>query len=660
MINRFDTSIDKGYVSNHIPLPFQELQAMAITQQKKNDELNSDIYTLKDLVNTVPVINDPSLGLSNAAIRKTIDDRYSPEIAQLSNAFAKGNDPMAQKKLNDLKRRIANDSDIIEAKESYGNYKAYRDDATKKAGKYDALLDDYRGQSLIDSEGNLKPFRFHGMEDKLDIEKRFAESMDKIKEDTKGWDIESLGANGIKIGKKGQASGITSDKVLGLARQKVGDMFNLTAEGQQFVKKLRKSNPNITNEEVMQAGVNALFNSGSNQIFDNKTSGNSVDVTSMWGTLRKEGQDEQKELDGIRSSSVEGNTFNAIQGDKNFGSLFDNGIFEERNGVIKFNPSNVSGEKTSFKANDYKSGKEKTFSNSKDALDAYHRGEIDSPRPFKERVNSKEVSDKFNNQIKKMIIATGIFKNEDIFKIDSKGNKVINNDKISELATAYNSLTKSRSLDLSLSPAVQESETKNTNMNWDYVKQVDPDNPSKTIENRPLGEDEKIVVTSRRTDNDGKMYNEGYIQNTKTNIKEPIAYRSTSIEKNRVFDALGKLQKTSIDNLSNLNTDYVKFDGKDATINMNTNYGNSILKMDGQENIGQGYYIQSFVDPKNKQNTIYRMVNDNNEIISEKSSLIELKKDVEGFYYTKTPEGRTELENIKQNKDKAENQQNAG
>ncbi len=240
--NRFDTSIDKGYSSSYIPLPFQELQAMAANQQKQYDTAVDETYKLNDMVNSIPVINDPNLGLSNVGLRKTIDAKYAPRVHEISNRIVNGGDLSATRDLNNLKREIANDPLINEAKESYMNYKTYKDDITKKAGKYDEVLDTYRNQNLFDDKSGLKPFRYAGLEDKLDIEKRFAESMDKIKEDTKGWDVESLGADGIKIGKKGQQSGITSDKVMNLAKTKVSGVLNQTPEGQQFVKKLRIMN----------------------------------------------------------------------------------------------------------------------------------------------------------------------------------------------------------------------------------------------------------------------------------------------------------------------------------------------------------------------------------------------------------------------------------
>lgn len=296
MINRFDTSIDKGYISNRIELPFAELQGIAATQQKNYDDTINETYKLQDMMNLVPVINDPNLGLSNVQAKKDLDNKYSQRISEVADKIVKGNDLMsAQRDLNRLKREYVNDPNRIELENSYKNYVTYKDDITKKAGKYDTLLDDYRGQQLYGDTG-LKPFRYAGMEDKLDIEKRFAETMDKIKEDTKEWDVESLGQDGIKIGSKGRAAGITEDKVLGLAKTKVVGVLTQTPEGQQFIKKFQRLNPNATQEDILNAGVNLLFSSGAQQIFSDKLSGNSVDVTSMWGALRKESQDKEAQM----------------------------------------------------------------------------------------------------------------------------------------------------------------------------------------------------------------------------------------------------------------------------------------------------------------------------------------------------------------------------
>lgn len=289
--NRYTQVNWQSPMSNYVAPPLGMLQKIGEGMQKNYQDNIDESYKLNDLLKTIPVINDPTLGLNNVKIKSLIDSKYAPRLEQLTNKIINQGDMNSRQELNNLKREFTNDPLVNEAFESYNNYKAYKEDLTKKAGKYDRLLDDYYGTKLYDDETGLKPFRYHGMEDSLDIEARFSKAMDSIKDDIKGWDVEHLGPDGIKIGSKGKQAGVTADKVMGVAKSKVNQMLTQTDEGRQFVKKLRRLNPEITNEQILQEGINSLFTSATEQIGMEKTSGNSVDVTSMWNALH---DDEKK------------------------------------------------------------------------------------------------------------------------------------------------------------------------------------------------------------------------------------------------------------------------------------------------------------------------------------------------------------------------------
>jgi hypothetical protein len=289
--NRFDTSQQQQYVSSYVPLPFEQIGTLGAKMQQKYDSDIADTYKLNDLMSQVPAIHDPQLGLSNIKKKQELDAKYHPVIQGLTDKIVAG-DPNASRELEQVKRQFFNDPDRQELENSYLNYKAYKEDKTKKGGKYDPLLDDYYGQQLVGEDGSLKPFRYSGMEDSLDIEARFSKAMDGIKEDIKGWDVERLGADGIKIGSKGKQAGITPNKVMGVAKDKVSDMLKLTDEGKQFAKKLRKLNPGISDDQILNEGVKALFSSASEQIGSEKTSGNSISLTDMW-SRNQDNQDEE-------------------------------------------------------------------------------------------------------------------------------------------------------------------------------------------------------------------------------------------------------------------------------------------------------------------------------------------------------------------------------
>ena len=281
MTNRFDTSQQQEYVHNYIPLPFQEIAALGEKIQKKQDTAIDDTYKLKDLMTKVQAIHDPNLGLSNIKKKQELDSQFAPKIDELVNKIYQG-DPNAYRELEQVKRDFVNNPIRQELEESYANYKAYKDDITKKGGKYDRLLDDYYGQQLVDQSGELKPFRYSGMEDSLDAPKRFKEIMGDIAEDAKSWDVESLGADGIKIGSKGKQAGVDEAKVNRVVNNKVGLALN-TDEGKQFVKRLKRLNPNITNDEILGETRKALFSSAYEQIGSDIMNGNSITLTDMWG-----------------------------------------------------------------------------------------------------------------------------------------------------------------------------------------------------------------------------------------------------------------------------------------------------------------------------------------------------------------------------------------
>ena len=278
--NRFDTSKEHEYVSSYIPLPFEQIAALGEKTQKKYDSAIDDTYKLKDLMTKVPAIHDPNLGLSNLKKKQDLDAQFAPKIDELTNKIISG-DANAYRELEQVKRDFVNNPIRQELENSYADYKTYKEDIIKKGGKYDRLLDDYYGQQLVDESGELKPFRYSGMEDSLDAPKRFKEIMGDIAEDAKSWDIESLGTDGIKIGNKGKRAGVSETKVNNVVNNKVNLALN-TDEGKQFVKRLRRMKPDITNEELINETRKALFSSAYEQIGSNIESGNSIGLTDMW------------------------------------------------------------------------------------------------------------------------------------------------------------------------------------------------------------------------------------------------------------------------------------------------------------------------------------------------------------------------------------------
>jgi len=620
MANRFDTSQQQQYISSYVPLPFQEIGALGANMQQKYDSNIADSYKLNDLMAQVPAIHDPQLGLSNIAKKQQLDAKYHLKIQALIDKIVAG-DPNASRELEQVKREFINDPDRQELENSYLNYKAYKEDKTKKGGKYDPLLDDYHGQQLIGEDGSLKPFRYSGMEDSLDIESRFSKAMDGIKDDVKGWDVEHIGPDGIKIGDKGKRAGITPDKVLGIAKTKVSDMLRLTDEGKQFVKKLRKLNPGISDNQIIDEGIKALFSSASEQIGTEKTDGNSVSLTDMWSRNQKK----QENIDNIsNSSSIEGNTFTIP--DEDLKSLKDKNIFTEVNGKLSFNINELN----KFKNLDYRAFQGINLHNSKDVNEAIKKSVYSSGSTPDD--NSKQ----FLKQLVKMSIATG----RDISKLPKESTALTQ--EINKITEDYTNLLKSRSVNLLMNKDESIIASSLANRNIEKITFLDPKD-GKSLKDKSeyeISNKDKIQITNRKTNSDGMTYEEGNL------LKEdgstiPIAIKSPQREKNIIFDNLGKLEKRSIDNLTKEKPEYLKT--KEGNPIVNTMNGVS-RNLESSENVGQNATIQSYVNPKNRQDVLYVFI-DPNGYAHPSSSLEELQKKVKKHYYS-TPEGQGELKEL--------------
>jgi len=638
-VNEFDLSVRPDYVSNRLAIPFNELNAMAAQHQKEYDNAEDSAYKFKDLMASVKAIHDPSLGLSNIGAKDALYSNYAPRIEAISNEIAKGtNIGEANRKLSQLQREWVNDPIRVELENSYANYAKYVEDKTKKGGKYDPLLDDYRGQQLIGEKGELKPFRFNGMEDALDIEKRFSESMDKIKEDMKGWDIESLGADGIKIGKKGTQAGITADKVMGVARTKVQGMLTQTLEGQQFVKKLRRLNPNLTNEELVNEGVKALFASGSEQIGMEETSGNSVDVTPMWAKKYDEGIEAEKAKAAILGTSGESPTTNMIASNPAFTSLIDKGIVsvDLKNGLVNIDYSKMNntiiydirdaGGKVVGSTYDIKKAQQQVKDSNGKLSDFV-------PRKVSSTDSHKELAD----------LAVVAMRS---IGYTPKGGKLTSDD-YPKIFSAYNMLSKARFGAEILSANVQQIVTDQVMNQQDAYSVYDNDGNYKSELN--ITPDEKFHA-DKRISIGGKSYLQGFIDRPTGNKSQPyervpITVRAESKQDNEFFDEGAKVAKDAIEFIST-NKANKDAGGDDRLIVGNSNGETKYIKKFTSGQLAGGITYEGYADSKNPSNQTYHInlptgesldFNDYNSFLRNLNSL----------YYYDTKSGQSAVEWLK-------------
>lgn len=279
-LNRFSTVGQSEYTPQHVPLPFEAIAALGEKTQKTYDAAIDDTYKLKDLMTKVPAIHDPNLGLSNIKKKQELDAQFAPKIDELTNKIMAG-DPNAPRELEQVKRDFVNNPIRQELENSYVDYKAYKEDRTKKGDKYAAWEDPYVNQQLVDANtGELKPFRYSGMGEVQDHQKLSDEMMKGFVESSNEFKTARLGADGIIRTNFGKGAAITDKQIRNAANAKINDFIN-NKEGISFLKQMKFQYPDATPEQLQQAVSDKLYHSGMNQIHNNSGGGNIIDVTSM-------------------------------------------------------------------------------------------------------------------------------------------------------------------------------------------------------------------------------------------------------------------------------------------------------------------------------------------------------------------------------------------
>jgi len=290
--NRFDTSEQQQYVSTRVPMPFEAIGALGAKMQQKYDTAIGDTYKLNDLMANVPAIHDPQLGLSNIQKKQELDAEFHPRIDALAAKIAAG-DPNANRELEQVKRDFINNPIRQELENSYLNYKAYKEDKSKKGDKYAVYKDKQLGQQLIGENGELIPFRFSGMGE---VQDHASEARDQMKDIAKmGYDSKNSKLNpedGNIYTKDSHGTYVKDTRVRDLANRKAED-FIQTEKGKDFLDLIRYQNPNATSQELYKRVSDYLYNAGSNQVFSNTGGGTDVQVTGMSNDIRKE----KKEFD---------------------------------------------------------------------------------------------------------------------------------------------------------------------------------------------------------------------------------------------------------------------------------------------------------------------------------------------------------------------------
>lgn len=487
-VNRYtQVSWDKP-MSNYVPLPLDNLMKVGATMQKSYDDSVEQAYKLNDLMASVNAIDQ------HQPYKKVLESKYYPKIEEITNKIVNQGDLSAKRDLNSLARQWMNDPLRQELENSYNQYKIYQQDKIKKGDKYGIWHDptvSFKGS--LDT-GDIEGFRYTGMGEIQDHAEEARKQMAGLKADGIDYDNMQLGADGIIRGIKGGRQEIAPQKVQQIALGKI-DAFANTLAGQDYVKMIKYQNPNITPDQLRSVVGNYLFSAGSNQIYKNVSSGNSVDVTGLATMKYKQGLDDIEKKRALVGQPIEGITMDLTKGDKDFNELKDLGIYKQNaDGSLAVDFSQLKNKPIYDKVN-------------------YDKGSYSlkvGETPDKYYIN------KLGKHIGKIADVIGY-------------KKPLTKENFNEVLSLYNAYSKVRLSDEQMAAPISKIESEKAMRNWNNYDVMDINSPDKPLSEKPkLEKDDELILNNFRNTPDGKMNRDGYIRKANGEII-PIMVRPKAL-----------------------------------------------------------------------------------------------------------------------------------
>jgi hypothetical protein len=276
MPGRYSQIFENQPISNYVPLPLDLMGKALASKQASYDGALDEANKIEDDVLKVNAIDE------HQPFKKQLINTYRNKIEGIADEISKTGDTSKVRELKRIATQWRNDPIRNELETSYVNKGLYQKDKIAKGDKYGEWHDSHINFTG-DVNGQLNPFRYTGMGERQDHQKRAEDMMNNIKasssEDYKIFDIDPTTGNITKI-KQGQES-IGRDRVLQLAKNKLGDFLS-TKEGDDYIKELKYKFPKASPEQLQNEATKYLFNAGSNQIFSKST----IDKDFNWGPDR--------------------------------------------------------------------------------------------------------------------------------------------------------------------------------------------------------------------------------------------------------------------------------------------------------------------------------------------------------------------------------------
>lgn len=285
-------------ISTYVPMPLDFIYKAGLQKQSQYDRALEESDKLQNLMTKVNAID------AHKEYKKQLADKYYGRINEIADKIVSKGDLSAQRDLNKIAREWQNDPVRQELEQSYANYAAYQKDKIAKGEKY-AEWHDPTMSFIGHGEQGPNAFRYTGMLERTDHQKRAQDMMDKVAYDaaeSAGFKINPDGT----ITKGGSGSEhILSQKIAELASMKVGD-FLTTSEGQDFAKQLKYYNPQLSKEDLTKQATKYLYDAGANQIFNRSKSHKDVGFIPEWMM-------NQQVANNLTTTSQSENIANAIQ-----------------------------------------------------------------------------------------------------------------------------------------------------------------------------------------------------------------------------------------------------------------------------------------------------------------------------------------------------------
>ena len=528
MTNRFDTSQQYQYQSQHIPLPFEYIAALGEKTNQKFEHgkaLENELGVLGSAIKAAPMYEghrQKYINEYNSKINELVDeakgDYGSPEFQRKSqrliqefksrpeiNAFAN-----TLKSYQDWESQMKNPDTAMNLDYTYGkdNEGNFRQLDVVKEGVYTPKFTKYEdwnktGKDVMGKIADSGMTKEYGL-DPQDVRINNGE--------TEVWSRKTNSYIGVSDPRVKQLSSLMAGEyantvagkhhMQSLLKPYIGeaaynlDYNTLSRKAQSGDEQAQNIKNNIDKEFA-----NHLYRANANQIGSKTTS----TISDHFVTNRdKVAKNDRENIDrALIGQPIEGLTFDLTKDDKEFNDLKDSDVYKlGSDGTLKIDWTNLKTNKPVY----YNSKGERTSQ----AVDS------EGVQNTKVEHTSTEKYNKLNSHIRKIADAIGY-------------QGAIKADNYDDILGKYNAYSKVRMYDEQMTAPVSKVESAKALRNWNNYDIMDIDNPDKPLEEKPILEKgDQLILNNFRNTPEGKMNRDGFIRRADGTI-EPILIRPKTV-----------------------------------------------------------------------------------------------------------------------------------